>query len=169
MGMEREIALLFTGLIFQKGFGEKVIQRLSPDFGKVLLESDVIPFDFTDYYTKEMGERLLRQWLLFDCSIETDMIADIKKQTILLEKGFSFDGKRRINIDPGYVTLSKVVLPTTKDFSHRIYLRDNIFAEVTLIYFKGKWQSLQWTYMDYRTDTALTFFEACREYIYSRE
>ncbi len=163
--MEREIALLFVGLIYQKGFKEKAIERLSREFGEVVLKSEIIPFDFTNYYTKEMGESLLREWVLFDSPINPEAIADIKHKTILIEKELSFEGKRKANIDPGYVTLSKIVLPTTKDCAHRIYLHDNIFAEITLIYVKGKWQPQQWTYMDYRTDTALSFFQKCREFI----
>lgn len=163
--MERETAFLFTGLIFQKGFEEEIIARLSSEFGKAVLKSEIIPFDFTDYYEKEIGNNLLREWVLFDDPIKPEEIADIKHKTILIEKELSFEGKRRVNIDPGYFTLSKVVLPTTKDCAHRIYLRDNIFAEVTLIYFKSKWQPMQWTYRDYCTDGAFDFFRKCREYI----
>lgn len=163
--MERETAFLFTGLIFQKEFEEKIIARLSSEFGEAVLKSEIIPFDFTDYYEREMGNNLLREWVLFDGPIKPEEIADIKHKTILIEKELSFEGKRRVNIDPGYFTLSKVVLPTTKDCAHRIYLRDNIFAEVTLIYFKSKWQPMQWTYRDYCTDVAFDFFRKCREYI----
>ena len=167
--MEREIAFLFTGLIFQKGFEGEIIARLSSEFGGATLKSEIIPFDFTDYYEREMGKNLLREWVLFDGPIKPENIADIKHKTILIEKEVSLKGKRRVNIDPGYFTLSKVVLPTTKDCAHRIYLRDNIFAEITLIYLKGKWQSLQWTYRDYCTEVAFDFFKKCREYILTRK
>jgi hypothetical protein len=128
-----------------------------------------------------MGEGLSREWILFKDLIKQEMITDIKHKTIKIENEFDTKGKenicseqssnyvkgrwRRVNIDPGYVTLSRVVLPTTKDCSHRIYLKDDIFAEVTLIYSKGEWQHLKWTYMDYRTEAALSFFGQCREYI----
>lgn len=70
---------------------------------------------------------------------------------------------RPLNLDPGYLTPAKLVLASTKDHAHRIYLRDGIFAEVTLVYRKGKWQPLEWTYPDYRRDDYQQFFTRCRE------
>ena len=179
--MKKELAYLFTGLILKKEVEEELIQRLSNEFGEVIIKSELIPFDFTDYYRKEMGEGLSREWILFKDLIKQAMIADIKHKTIKIENEFSTKDKgktysdkslesveglcRMVNIDPGYVTLSKVVLATTKDCAHRIYLKDDIFAEVTLIYHKGEWHHLKWTYMDYRTDAAISFFGQCREYI----
>ncbi len=163
--MNKEITFLFSGLIFHEGFDKKTIQIFSEEFGKVILESDIIPFDFTNYYEKEMGKNLLRKWILFDKNINQETIVDIKNKTIKIEMEFTTQERRLINIDPGYVTQSKVVLPTTKDCAHRIYLHNNIFAEITLIFYKGNWQPLKWTYMDYRTETALSFFKECREYI----
>ncbi len=166
--MERETAFLFAGLIFQNQFVQNVIQKLSTGFGKVIIKSKAIPFGFTDYYEKEMGEKLLREWILFDNPIKQESIADIKKSTVLLEKELAIDGKRVINIDPGYVTLSRVILATTKDCSHRIYLGNEIYAEVSLIYVKNTWQAQHWTYRDYKTKTAIDFFNKCREYIMKR-
>ena len=163
--MKKETAFLFTGLIFQREVEEKAVKRLSNTFGKVIIKSDIIPFDFTDYYNKEMGEGLLREWIFFDCRIKQETIADIKHTTILIEEEFSQDRKRIVNIDPGYITLSKVVLPTTKDCAHRICLGNDIYAEVTLIFYKGEWQPQKWTYRDYKTETAISFFNECREYI----
>jgi len=163
--MERETAFLFAGLIFQEEIEKKALKRLTDKFGEIILKSKTIPFNFTDYYEKEMGERLLRQWILFDNAIKQEEIADIKNSTIILEKEFAVDAKRTINIDPGYITLSRVILPTTKDCSHRIYLRNGIFAEVSLIYVKNSWQAQHWTYRDYQTKTAIDFFNKCREYI----
>ena len=163
--MNKEVAFLFTGLIFQKEVEEKTVRRLSDTFGKVIVKSDTIPFDFTDYYNREMGEGLLREWIFFDCRIRQETIADIKHKTILIEEEFSKNKKRNVNIDPGYITLSKVVLPTTKDCAHRIYLGNDIYAEVTLIFYKGEWQSQKWTYRDYKTETAISFFNECRQYI----
>jgi hypothetical protein len=167
--MEREVSYLFAGLIYQKKYEHDVEEILSREFGEIFLRSDTIPFNFTEYYVEEMGENLQRKWILFDRVIEMDSIVDTKNKTIMIEKGFfSTGGKRRVNIDPGYVTLSKVVLPTTKDCAHRIYLRDGIYAEITLIFFKGKWTPLKWTYRDYCTEIALEFFEKCRKFIFEK-
>ena len=164
--MKKDIAYLFTGVIYQKKFEDEYLDVLSREFGEVLMQSDTIPFDFTDYYAGEMGEDLVRKWILFDYRIRQDLIADIKNKTIQIEKGFfSFGGKRKVNIDPGYITPSKIVLPTTKDCAHRIYLRDGIYAEVTLIFFRGVWTPLKWTYRDYCSRTGLDFFKKCREYL----
>ncbi len=160
-----ECAFLFAGILFHKDAEKTVSERLSKEFGTIALESEVLAFDFTEYYKKEMGEGLLRKWLLFDTKIEQQFIADIKLKTIGIEDEFKMNGKRRVNIDPGYVTLSKVVLPTTKDCAHRIYLKDGIYAEITLIYRKGTWQPNSWTYRDYCTETALEFFNEARQYI----
>lgn len=159
--MER--SLLFFGILYHEDIEERVKRRLSEKFGNIVLESAVIPFDFSAYYDKEMGEGLLREWVLFDTPIKQEKIANIKNTTRVIEREFSIDGNRRINIDPGYITLSKVVLATTKDCAHRIYLKDDIFAEVTLMFYKGKWQAQQWTYPDYRSDAAMEFFERCRK------
>jgi hypothetical protein len=167
--VEEERAFLFTGLIYQRGFLENCLCILSAQFGPVRLQSESISFDFTSYYEREMGEGLMRKWVLFDTEIEKENIADIKLRTISMESGFSVEEARRVNIDPGYVTLSKVVLPTTKDCAHRIYLKNGIFAEITLMYSKGAWQPQPWTYPDYRSKTAMDFFNKCRQVIAGKE
>jgi hypothetical protein len=167
--MNKENAFLFCGLIYQENMYEKAIKRLSDEIGKVILCSEVVDFNFTNYYKEEMGENLLRKWVLFDYRIKPEKIGDIKHKTILIEKDFMINGKRKINIDPGYITLSKVVLPTTKNYAHRLYLGDDVFAEITLIYAKGQWQPLRWTYRDYRTGTAIKFFEESRKHIVSKK
>ncbi len=166
--MKRETSYLFTGLIFRKSSHMKAIERLSEEFGKPIVTSETIAFNFTDYYDDEMGEKLLRKWVLFDYKIEPDTIADIKNNTIGIEEELAQEGKRSINIDPGYITLSKVILATTKDNAHRIYLRDGIFAEITLMYVAGAWKAQERTYRDYCTKTAVEFFEKCRTFILKR-
>ncbi|MCD6228985.1 MAG: DUF4416 family protein [Candidatus Omnitrophica bacterium] len=114
-------------------------------------ESEVIDFDFTDYYTKEMGRNLIRKFLSFKVLINPSALLRIKLYTLKLERKFSYQGKRKVNIDPGYLNDAKLVLATTKDFSHRIYLGKGIYAEVTLSYRKGEFVDFPWTYPDYRT------------------
>jgi len=143
------------------------IEKLSETFGEIDIESEVMPFDFTDYYAEETGTDIKRKFVSFVRLIAPDEIAPIKRRTNELEgeiaaiPGLSF--KRPANIDPGYLSLSKVVLATTKDHSHRLYLRDGIYAEVTLRFHKGDYEPFPWTYPDYRTEAYRAFFRKTRE------
>lgn len=133
------------------------------DFGGIELRSETISFDFTDYYEKEMGKGLLRRWVCFEKPIPQEEIREVKLITIELEKSLAReDGSRRVNLDPGQVTPARLVLTTTKDYSHRIYLGNGIFAEVTLIYRRGAFHPLNWAFSDYKTDVALRFFKEVR-------
>ena len=136
---------------------------LSEGFGPVTVKSPEMPFSFTDYYEKEMGPGLIRQWVAFHGMVEPDQLYDFKLTTGLLEKRFRGpDHKRRVNLDPGLLSLYNLVLASTKSFAHRIYLRDGIYAELTLIFQSGKFQPLAWTYPDYQTPTCQEFMLQCR-------
>lgn len=131
-------------------------------FGEIKEESETINFNFTDYYTVEMGKNLKRKWVGFEKLIEQENLKDIKKETMKIENEFKReDGTRRVNIDPGYLTLSKLILASTKNYSHRIYLGDGVFAEVTLIYKNREFHPLDWTYPDYKENRK--FFESMRD------
>ncbi|MGC8825994.1 MAG: DUF4416 family protein, partial [Anaerolineae bacterium] len=101
-------------------------------FGPIDFLSDLLPFDHTTYYEPEFGPGLMRRILAFERLIDPGALADIKRTTNQLELRWEVNGRRQVNIDPGYVCLGKLVLASTKDHSHRIYLRDGIYAEVTL-------------------------------------
>ena len=132
---------------------DKIISLLEESFGRVDYISECIPFHYTDYYTREMGENLLRFFTSFETLIGPEKIADIKITTNCLEETLktTANSGRSVNIDPGYIEASKVVLASTKNFSHRIYLKKGIYAEVTLIYTRKSFQDLPWTFPDYRT------------------
>lgn len=165
--MDREAKLICGIIANSKEMLEKGLTVLKENFGDIERRSKIIPFDFTNYYESEMGKGLIRQWTSFLNLIKEDEIKDVKLKTIGLEKRLaSEDGRRNVNIDPGYISLSKLVLASTKDYSHRIYLGDGIFAEVTLIYKKGAFQPLEWTYPDYRQN--IKFFEDVREELKSK-
>ncbi len=133
-------------------------------FGPVDLESPVWKWEHTDYYEKEMGTGLQRIFLFFEKLIEPDEIAAVKVATNTLEERFVDDsGGRRINLDPGYLDAAKLVLASTKDFSHRIYLGKGIYGEVTLFYSGDGYQNLPYTFPDYKTDEYLEVFEKARE------
>ena len=144
------------------------VNILTKKFGPVLLESEIIPFEFTDYYTPEMGENLWRKFVAFKRMVSPEKLASIKLFTNHLEETYSQNKKRRINLDPGLLTPARVILASTKDFSHRIYLKSGIYAEITLLFHKGKFETLAWTYPDYRTEPYLGFFLLLRN-MYGRD
>ncbi len=158
-------ALLFCGLLLGDNIEEKlVIGELEKHFGDVILKSRVFPFNHTDYYYEEMGINIRRMFVGFNKTIEMERIVDIKLLTNKVElENFSSEGRRKVNIDPGYINLSKVVLATTKDYQHRIYLGCGIYAEVTLRYRKGTFTPWEWTYPDYREKASIDFFNRLRE------
>ena len=146
----------------------KAIADLENRFGKMDHESRVFDFDFTDYYSNEIGENLRKQFLSFDKLVMPDQLADIKNSTGEIESKYLTNGKRTINLDPGYLEESKLILASTKNFSHRIYLGDGIWAELTLSYAGGKFVTHPWTYPDYQTQLAYEFLRKVRE-IYIRQ
>lgn len=143
-------------------------QILQNKFGGIDFESEKIDFDFTDYYHPEMGKPLYRRFLSFKKLQKADKFAKIKLFCIRLEKKFSTKGKRAINIDPGYLNEAKLILTTTKDFSHRIYLKDGIYAEVTLHYKDGQFREFPTTFPDYRTQVYKNIFSDIRN-IYQQQ
>lgn len=140
------------GFIYsQEDVYNKAKNILIKKFNKIDFESTIINFDFTDYYYEEMGEKLLRRFVSFKKLRQADNFIDIKSLCLNVEKKFAANDKRKINIDPGYINEAKLVLTTTKDFSHRIYLGKGIYAEVTLQYKNGTFIDLPTTFPDYRT------------------
>lgn len=135
---------------------------LRRSFGEADIASEVFRFDFTDYYEEEMGQNLLRKFVSFSELIDPGRLADIKTETNRMEEQMSTvtDGasRRRANLDPGYVCASKVVLATTKDFSHRIYLKEGIYAEITMNFGRNGCRSHEWTYPDYKSGKYTPFF-----------
>jgi len=140
---------------------------LCKHFGAIDSRSAEFPFDITDYYSDQMGTNLTRRFLSFADLIAPDRLAEIKLLTNQLERDLAATAKwpveRPINIDPGYVTLSKLILATTKDYAHRVYLGRGIYAEVTLKFKKGKFEPWPWTYPDYRTEGYLSWFAKVRD------
>ncbi|OHB75147.1 MAG: hypothetical protein A2Z25_21740 [Planctomycetes bacterium RBG_16_55_9] len=135
-------------------------------FGHADLISEVWPFEKTDYYKDETGPRILRQFVSIERLIDPGRLAKIKLKTNKLEqklaKTLGIPLPRPVNLDPGFIEPSKLVLATTKNYSHRIYIGNKMYAEVTLIFDKGRWQPLAHTYPDYREQYYFDFFERVR-------
>ncbi len=157
-------AILFTGILHNDSVNRDFIYDvLENNLGKIILESPTFSFSETNYYCDEMGPVLNRIWVGFDNLIEQDQIVDIKLQCNELElKQFAGNGKRNANIDPGYLTRAKVVLATTKNNQHRLYLTKSIYGEVTLRFKNKTYKPWEWTYPDYCRGEAITFFSQLR-------
>lgn len=150
---------------------EKLIDR----FGDLFEESEPFSVDqYTTYYTPTMGKNLQKKLWTFREPVNPELLAEIKIATNELEKEFIREifssGKstvqRPLNLDPGYIDLGKLVLASTKDHSHRIYLQRGVFAELTLIYTRKTWTDLPWTYPDYKSEEYHRFFDRSREYLH---
>ena len=135
-------------------------------FGQADLISEVWPFEKTDYYKDQTGPRILRQFVSIERLIDPGRLAKIKIKTNKLEqklaKTLGIPLPRPVNLDPGFIEPSKLVLATTKNYSHRIYIGNKIYAEVTLVFGKGQWQPLAHTYPDYKEQYYFDFFERVR-------
>lgn len=158
-----------SGFIYRE---EKIYQKikgiLKRKYGNIDFESEKLNFDFTNYYCQELDKPLFRRFISFEKLRNPEYLPRLKLSCVRIEKKNSFDNKRKINIDPGYVNESKLVLATTKDFYHRIYLGQGIYAEVTLYYTKKKFCDFPTTYHDYRTPEYKKIFIAIRE-LYRRQ
>ncbi len=158
-------AKLFMSLIVkEEDILKRGIQDLQKEFGEIDFMSEKFPFDFTEYYTQKMGENLFRHFITFEQLVSRDSLPGIKLTTNRLEEKYATsDGNRRINIDPGYICLEHVILATTKTYAHRPYLRDGIYADLTLIYRNKSFQPLDWTYPDYRQEGTIQLFNRLRK------
>ena len=135
-------------------------------FGPIARESATFDFRETDYYESTMGPGLKKVFWAFERLVEPDRLADLKLQTNAWEEEYAELGRheeaRPLNLDPGYLDLGKLVLASTKDFCHRVYLQRGIYAEVTLYYRHGRWEHHPRTFADYRRPDYQQFFSECR-------
>ena len=160
-----QLVKLFIGMLSQEiSLFNKLKEDLKEIFGPIDLESPIWEWRHTDYYSKEMGSVLKRQFIFFRKLINPGIISEIKLKTNELEKQYlNENGGRRINLDPGYLDSARIVLVSTKDFSHRIYLGNGIYGEVTLIYSGNAYQVLPYTFPDFRTQEYQDIFKKARE------
>ena len=160
-----EPVMLIAGLLYgDPATCVRAVRAMAERFGPV--EHDTGQFDFTstDYYDREMGPNLKRRFISFPEPIAPDRLKEIKISTNELERRFLRpDGGRSVNIDPGTVGLAGLVLASTKNFAHRIYLGDGIFGEISLLYENKTFAPLKWTYPDYRLPQVIHFLTEVRE------
>jgi len=136
------------------------------NIGKIDLASEIWPFTQTDYYKDQTGENILKQFVSVEKVLSPARLAKIKLKTNKIEQQLAqnlhLDLTRPVNLDPGIIEPSKLILATTKNYSHRIYIGKKIYAEVTLIYDKGTWKPFDYTYPDYTQQSYFDFFTDVR-------
>lgn len=161
-------AKLFTALLSKdEGYFSVIREKLSVHFGPVDFTTTVSPWTHSKYYEKEMGAELLRVFFFFERPFGQDSLSDAKHVTNEIERCFMNNNcterpRRLVNIDPGYLTLAKVVLASTKDYAHRIYIGKGIYAEGTLYYKDKTFQSNPHTYPDYGSTEYIAMFNEVR-------
>ena len=148
-------------------------ERAEKQQGPIALASDVFDFDDTVYYEKSMGPQLKKTFLAFENLFDPGELPAWKHRSNGWEEDYAAEHDhpetRPLNLDPGYITQAKLVLATTKDRDHRLYMGQGIYAETTLHYQRGQgWRPRDWTYPDYRRESYHAFFEKCRIYLRQR-
>ena len=143
-------------------------EAIARELGPTGSASDIWPFDLTDYYAPQMGPDLLKQFITLEALQNPADLADWKNATNAIERQIADQARgahappRPVNLDPGYIESAKLVLGSMKNFSHRVYLRDGVYAEVTLMY-RGRWESLPWTFPDFASGRYDPFLTAARD------
>jgi len=157
-------AKLIVGFfVKEKTLAAGIAQTLQDRLGPVDMISAWLDFDFTAYYEKEMGAPLSRRLVVFKTLVEQTELAAIKQMTNAIEQTYQRQGQRRVNIDPGYLLPERFVLASGKNFTHRIYIGQGIYADLTLIYQKGAFRTLPWTYPDYAGKHLIDFLTLVRK------
>lgn len=136
-------------------------EKLAQLYGAADLESEQFSFNYSDYYEKQMGKGLKRKFISFKGLISPEELSKIKIQTNGLEAEIKkeFNANYRVvNLDPGYLTSSALIMATAKDFAHRVPLQNGIYAHLEFLFGKDEVRTLDWTYPDYRTDGYQDFF-----------
>jgi hypothetical protein len=166
MGTAREpvpVKLIASVLAGESGPVRQAIEALCELYGPVDFESEWLPFDHTDYYSQEFGPNLRRKIVAFARLVSATELPAIKGRTNQIEASLACEELRRVNIDPGYVSLGKLVLASTKDHAHRLYLAQGIYGEVTLTFQQGRFRPWPWTYPDYGSDGYCAMFGKIRD------
>ncbi|MBI5234099.1 MAG: DUF4416 family protein [Deltaproteobacteria bacterium] len=150
--LPKSVNLITSIFSAKEGLIDEVMERLVLNFGALDFKSALLDFVQTDYYESELGPCLKRRIISFSDLIEIERLIEIKLFTNSMEQDYLSDAKRQTNIDPGYLSLERVVLATCKDFAHRIYLGKGVYADLTLVYRGKDFRPLEWTYPDYASD-----------------
>ncbi|OPY01721.1 MAG: hypothetical protein A4E60_01531 [Syntrophorhabdus sp. PtaB.Bin047] len=163
IGRPRKVRL-FASIIFHREADlEAVLRLLGDTVGPVEEKTPPALFTHTTYYNREMGEGLMRSFVIFSPLVDREVLPDVKISTNATEDLFAKEGKRTVNIDSGYIALEHVILATTKGYAHRVYLGKGIHADLTLMFNSGSYRALEWTYPDYAEEQTIALFNRWRD------
>ncbi len=157
------VALFVAGLYASPFDDARAQELIRASFGEPLLPGAFFDFSFSDYYAEEMGTKLRKAFWVLDRLIDPAELPGWKLRAMAVEEKHARNGKRTINLDPGYLDAPKLVLATAKNFAHRIYLGRGVYADMQLYVKDGKFQTYPWTYPDYKFPAHLAFFEQARK------
>lgn len=157
------VKLIASTFSSEESLLDPVIQELQKMFGPIDWKSPGLFFDRTRYYAREMGWPLYRRFVSFRNLVPPENLVDIKLKTNEVEERHLKAKKRIVNIDPGYISLERLILATGKNYTHRVYLSRGIYADLTLIFQRGSFRTLEWTYMDYADPEIIAYFNEIRE------
>lgn len=168
LGVIEPVLLVVAGFSRHVELLEDMESCLQQRFGPIALKGPTIEFRNTAYYEASMGTGLLKRYWAFAHFQESDSLAEVKRITIDLEQQINdarqYPEPRPLNLDPGFLSLGKFILATTKDQAHRIYLHGGIFAEVTLRFHDGEFEPRPWTYADWQLPQVLAFLKDARKF-----
>lgn len=155
-----EARLFFALLWSRKDFPfNKLAQLIEEKWGAITGRLEPAYYPMATYYEKEMGLGLKRAYLTVNGTFSRDSLVHAKLWAMEIEQGFAVEGRRKVNIDPGLICKEQMLLISTKPYSHRIFVRDNLYIELTYQFEKGEFKILPWTYPDYREKEVIEFFQ----------
>jgi hypothetical protein len=159
-----EKAVLFVGcLSSDEQVFKSTLPALTEQFGSILYQSQSLLWEQSSYYNDELGTPISRTFVFFEKIIDPVTLVEAKLHTNSIESDLSQSGRRRINLDPGYMTLAKVVLASLKNYSHRIYLGSSVYGELELFYKDDRFNPMPYTYFDYRDEAVINIFSNARK------
>ncbi len=157
-------ASFFCGLLYGRQHdAEEAVARLQMLAPAVDLGGGPFPFVSSAYYRDEMGEPLFRRFVSFAPKRPPEWLPQLKMAAMRLETDMAENGRRRVNLDPGYLTAASVIIATAKNHCHRVPLADGVYAQLELVFEKGRFHFLPWTYPDFKSQGYLDFFMRLRE------
>lgn len=156
--------VLIVAVILSPAVGVSEVEAaLAAEFGPIAQSLPFTPYVETKYYEREMGAGLARGFYAFEKPCDPEELAQIKLATNALEAKFSTESGRRVNLDPGFLDLGKLALPSCKDAAHRVYLGKGVHVEIEYRFIAGTFQPLEWTYPDYKNPRVIEWFNSLRE------
>jgi hypothetical protein len=161
--LPRDVKLMTAIAFRDENLLNQVKDELCEHWGPIETSSPIFDFIQTNYYESEMGSELKKQFLVFQKPVQPDYIIDAKLFSNEIEQKYAIAGNRQVNIDPGYISAAKLVLATTKNYMHRVYMGKGIYGDVHLKVSNRRFVPNEWTYPDYQTPEALAFFDKVRQ------